>query len=454
MNIIYYTQGKKELVNIYIRLRDTNIDAKTSTKLKINSKNFKKGTIRQIATPKNATTEIKQQVFQQNKDLEDLQAKLNNLKKRIISAYNSKQEYDVINSNWLKDEVFNHFNPNANKLLLLNFDYWIENIIKTAHTRRNGKNGIGLSESRIKAYKGLLKTFKEFQGTKKTKVIEMNKSKFNQIKNWLFDVENYSPSTAIKKLEDFKRVLKDAKENNIEVSKDFDTIKFQKVSTYDDDMDVITLTLSDIEKIENANLVSDALINARKWLILSCFTGQRGKDLILRIKDKNFIKRNGVLRIEIKQGKGNKKIIIPVLPRTKEIYNTGLPYIISMQKLNKHIKTVCKIAEVNDLVIGKLRKRNKNGKIRNIKKERPKYEYIATHTGRRTFATIHFHELPSSVIMRVTGHKKLSTFLEYVNMQNEKHIDEFEKYYNQLEQSEKAKKQNNLRVVKKITINQ
>ncbi len=452
MNIIYYTQGKKELVNIYIRLRDTNIDAKTSTKLKVNHKNFKKGTIRQIALPKNATTEIKQQLFKQNKYLEDLQTKLNALKKRITNAYNSKQEYDVINSNWLKGEVFNHFNPNADKLLLLNFEYWIENIINTAHTRRNGKKGIGLSESRVKAYKGLLITFKEFQGGKKIKVIEMNNSKFKEIKKWLFDVKEYSPSTAIKKLEDLKRVLKDAKENNIEVSKDYDIIKFQKVSTYDDDMDVIVLTLSDIEKIENANLVNDALVNARKWLILSCFTGQRGKDLITRIKDENFIERNGVLRIEIKQSKGNKKIIIPVLPRTKEIYNNGLPYIISMQKLNKHIKKVCMLAEVNDFVIGKLKEKTKNGKIRNVKKERPKYEYIATHTGRRTFATLHFHKLPNSVIMRVTGHKKLSTFLEYVNMQDEKHIDEFEKYYNQLEQ--KAKKQPNLRVVKDKAVNQ
>ena len=452
MNIIYYTQGKKELVNIYIRLRDTNIDAKTSTKLKVNHKNFKKGTIRQIALPKNATTEIKQQLFKQNKYLEDLQTKLNALKKRITNAYNSKQEYDVINSNWLKGEVFNHFNPNADKLLLLNFEYWIENIINTAHTRRNGKKGIGLSESRVKAYKGLLITFKEFQGGKKIKVIEMNNSKFKEIKKWLFDVKEYSPSTAIKKLEDLKRVLKDAKENNIEVSKDYDIIKFQKVSTYDDDMDVIVLTLSDIEKIENANLVNDALVNARKWLILSCFTGQRGKDLITRIKDENFIERNGVLRIEIKQSKGNKKIIIPVLPRTKEIYNNGLPYIISMQKLNKHIKKVCLLAEVNDFVIGKLKEKTKNGKIRNVKKERPKYEYIATHTGRRTFATLHFHKLPNSVIMRVTGHKKLSTFLEYVNMQDEKHIDEFEKYYNQLEQ--KAKKQPNLRVVKDKAVNQ
>ena len=170
MNIIYYTQGKKELVNIYIRIRDTNIDAKTSTKLKVSFKNFKKGTIKQIDI-KNLYAEKKIEIKEQNIKLAELQNKLDLLKKHILSMYNLKQEFEVINSNWLKDEVFNFFNPNANKLELLNFEYWIENIIKTAHTRVNGKKSIGLSVSRIKAYKGLLKTFREFQGNKKIKVI-------------------------------------------------------------------------------------------------------------------------------------------------------------------------------------------------------------------------------------------------------------------------------------------
>jgi len=58
MNISFFTQSNKELVNIYIRLRDTNIYAQTSTNIKINSNNFKKGAIKLNTIPKNSSAEV------------------------------------------------------------------------------------------------------------------------------------------------------------------------------------------------------------------------------------------------------------------------------------------------------------------------------------------------------------------------------------------------------------
>ena len=107
-------------------------------------------------------------------------------------------------------------------------------------------------------------------------------------------------------------------ENEIEISKDFNSIKFQKVETYDDDMDVITLTENEIERIHNLDLQKEALINARKWLILSIFTGQRGTTLVERINQKNFHPFGNEYKIELKQIKGNKKVYIPVLPPVKK----------------------------------------------------------------------------------------------------------------------------------------
>jgi len=51
--------------------------------------------------------------------------------------------------------------------------------------------------------------------------------------------------------------------------------------------------------------------------------------------------------------------------------------------------------------------------------------YIGTHTGRRSFATIHYAKLPTPLIMRVTGHKKESTFLGYIHKSPNDHIDAF-----------------------------
>ena len=102
-------------------------------------------------------------------------------------------------------------------------------------------------------------------------------------------------------------------------------------------------------------LLNEAHINARKWLILACYTGQRGEDLIKRVIDKNFEKYGNDLIIKIKQQKGNKAVIIPVLPKVKEIYESGLPYPISTQKLNKFFKKIGEIAGLNEMVLGRLR---------------------------------------------------------------------------------------------------
>ncbi|SIQ15302.1 site-specific integrase [Maribacter ulvicola] len=54
---------------------------------------------------------------------------------------------------------------------------------------------------------------------------------------------------------------------------------------------------------------------------------------------------------------------------------------------------------------------------------------MSTHIGRRTFATIHYSELDNAFIMAVTGHKKESSFLKYVNKSNDSHVDPIMHYY-------------------------
>jgi len=40
-----------------------------------------------------------------------------------------------------------------------------------------------------------------------------------------------------------------------------------------------------------------------------------------------------------------------VLEKTKEIIKDGLPNKISIQKFNKHIIEICKIAEINEMIV-------------------------------------------------------------------------------------------------------
>ena len=48
---------------------------------------------------------------------------------------------------------------------------------------------------------------------------------------------------------------------------------------------------------------------------------------------------------------------------------------------------------------------------------KPKYEYISSHTGRRTFATNLLNKgVAAEIVMNFTGHKDYKSFSKYVNI--------------------------------------
>jgi integrase len=380
----------------------------------------------------------------------DIKTELNKIENYILDSFNESQT-ETIDKDWLTEQIDSYYNPIEEKKLDERVTYWVQYVIDNTHLRENAKGGIGLSESRIKAYKQLKRLFQEFQGKNNYKVVQLNKLVFEDFKKWLLDEMEYAKTYGLKKISDLITICKEAKSKGVEVSHELDSIKVSKAKAYDDDMDVITLTLDDIEKIENVKLTKEHLINARKWLILACFTGQRGETLTKRVTYDSFEDFGNNLVIKIIQKKGAKPVTIPVTPRVKSIYKEGLPYKISIQNLNKYFKEIGQLAKLDDMVEGRLVeviKRNDGSKIRRgVKKSRPKHKYISSHIGRRTFASLHYNKLPTPMIMKVTGHKKESTFLTYINQSSDDHIDAFLEYYKKEEL--KAQKKPQLKVIKK-----
>ncbi|SDF23576.1 Phage integrase family protein [Pricia antarctica] len=380
-----------------------------------------------------------------NKQVE-VNSELQRIENHVLNAL-QKTDLSVVDKKWLTQQINEYYNPpKARNTPNGTVTYWMDKIVEDAHLRENAKGGIGIGKSRINSYNRLKKLFLEFQGDNTFQVKDIDKLKFESFKKWLLGKKTYSPTYVYKKVADLKTVCIEARANGVLTSPELNDIKTKTISAYDDDMDVIVLTNSDIDKIEKAHLIKDAHINARKWLILACYTGQRGQALTKRIIAENFHRYGENYIIQIKQIKGNKKVTIPVLPKVREIYESGLPYTVSTQKLNKHFKEVGEIANVNNLVMG--RKQDKNTK-RGVKKLRPKYEYISTHIGRRTFASNHYGQLPTAIIMKVTGHSKESTLLTYINKADDTHVDVFFDYYNTLPSEEI--RQSSLKVIKNDT---
>ncbi|WP_370408682.1 tyrosine-type recombinase/integrase [Tenacibaculum dicentrarchi] len=438
---LYYRNRKKPDETKNLPYTDISLMAIIDTKeiLKIKSVEYITKNFWKLKDKRNSSVEV------DGINIFDVKSKLKEIEVYLLDSYKRDKEVISLNKDWLINQIDCFNNPKQLSKESFYLKYWIDFIIDTAPKRANAKNGVGLSYNTIKGYKDLKNVISRYQTLENTKVIDLNTDWFTNFFDWLIYTEDYSHNTAVKKIAILKAVINEASKK-ITIPKNINALKFKTVNTYDEDTDIIALTENDIEKIESAKLESLALINARKYLIIACYTGQRGTALIERIKKENFVKRNDNYIIEIKQIKGSKKVLIPVLPKVLEIYNTGLPYKVSTQKLNKHFKEICKLAEINDLILGKKRNEQTN---RNEKKERPKYEYISTHVGRRTFATLHYNKLPVSVIMKVTGHTKVATFMKYIQKDTDEHIEIFNDYYQML-QDNKENKPANLKVVRDV----
>jgi integrase len=94
---------------------------------------------------------------------------------------------------------------------------------------------------------------------------------------------------------------------------------------------------------------------------------------------------------------------------TLKKWNDVLPSV-SDQKINMHIKEICKEAKIDEPIE---KQQTKGGKKISIVSE--KWEFVTAHTGRRSFCTNMVKRgYPIKAIMQISGHKKENVFLKYV----------------------------------------
>lgn len=420
-------QSNSENAQIYLRLSvNRGLILKRKTGVFINSKDWSKTTglpKQNNPTNKNLTTELKDFTNSILKDLNDA---------------NSKGE--EINGDWLTYRIELYFNRTQEKGkqsdLLLDC---LQRIIDTAPTRKNGKGGIGLSRSRINSYNGLKNTLQQYQKKRgvKLKVKDIDLKFVNDFTQFMQRLK-YSNGNTQKKISDIKTVCLDAQVNGIETSPQL--IKVTGVKTKNDY--IVYLTEEEINQIEQTQFKREALENAKKWLLLGTMVGQRGEDL-LNLNESNITFRGGLKLIELVQAKGNKNVVIPFSPQMDDLLQNGFPYNISIQKFNKHIKEVCKLAGIN--TITKAYKYDSETK-RKILGKYEKWEVLASHDLRRTFASNTYGKMPTPLIMSITGHSTEKTFLKYIGKTSIDYAQQIAEYY--VKQAEKSSKEFKPTVIK------
>lgn len=381
-----------------------------------------------------------------NKQVE-VNADLQQIENFILDAFNNTNQSEI-NKEWLNTQMDLFYNPITEDTKSDLLTDAIQCIIDEAPTRKNAKGGIGISKSRINAYTSLKNIITEYQTVKTFKVIDVNISFAKDFLKHLLNTKGYQTSYALKKIADLKTVCNDADIYGIETNPQYKRID----STKPKNENILYLTPEELKQIENTNLINEAYINARKWLLLGCNIGQRGGDL-LKLNETNFINRNGLEVIELKQQKTGKNVTIPVLETTKEIIKTGLPYAISIQKFNQHIKKVCEIAEINEIVQGGIitvtEKGKGNKQKRKINGTYPKWQLMASHVCRRTFATNLYGILPTPLIMQITAHSSEKMLLNYIGKDSLDYAKQIADFYTL--QALKDKKEPILKIVDKAS---
>lgn len=149
--------------------------------------------------------------------------------------------------------------------------------------------------------------------------------------------------------------------------------------------------------------------------------------------------------IELQQKKTGKQIVLPLHPRIKEILNSRngeYPRKISAVKFNLHIKKITQFAGIDEPTTGAIMQAitiNNKKEYRKLEGTFPKYELVTSHICRRSFASNYYGEMPTSLIISITGHSTEKQFLEYVGKEPIDHAQKIAEYLNMIYQQQQNK---------------
>ncbi len=417
-NQIYKTMARIKLLlksknnpaPIYIRLSDgRNIDVMAKTKYNINPSDWSS-------------------IKQEPKDLKDihnsnLNSDLVTLKSELLKYYNKTNNTLVINTQWLKDFL----NPAIEVIEEIKIPTTLVDYISFYMEYRKHE----ISEASRKKFNVIKHKMERFQ-TKRKKTILISDINDNFKKEFVeyYIAEGYAQNTMQRELVFIKTFCKHARYLGLETNSQLDSLRLDRAK-----VEKVYLSFDELEKIENIEKgkLTESLENAKDWLIISCYTGQRVSDF-LRFKKEMIRIENEKHLLEFTQKKTNKLMTIPLHKKVLNILekrNGEFPYPISDQKYNDYIKNVCEIAQIDNEIFGskKVETNIKSGIYRKKSSIYKKWELVSSHIGRRSFATNFYGKIPTTYLIYVTGHSTEQMFLTYIGKSNKDLAMELTNYF-------------------------
>lgn len=409
--IKYLLQSQKENSNIYLRYSiKKGLVLKRKSGYVINPSEWSKD---------------KGQPIQKNQELKTLKLKLDKLSVFVNDAYNNAIDKGIeFTGDWLQHQI-DLFN---NKIIIVDLDILTNSIDFYINS------GDNLSSGSVKNLENLKKFIIKYEADcLKGKQVLIRDIGLNFID--VFKKYHKGKGRSINYIGTYitiiRAVINKASLNGIPTHPQFKQIKV--IKEIKEPEEIIILTREEQELIRNVDLVREAHINARKWLLLGCLIGQRASDL-LNIKESNIKKIKNLKVIELKQKKTGKQVVIALHPNALKIIEDGLPYKITLEHFNSYSKEVCREAKINKLVKGKMRIDDKRTLTVGMYE---KWQVISSHVCRRSFATNFYGDIPTAVLMNTTGHSTEEMFLKYIGKTQYDNAFLMDDYFSKLAQLDK-----------------
>jgi site-specific recombinase XerD len=325
-----------------------------------------------------------------------------NLTAHVLNEFD-KVSLAAIDKDWLKGTVHDYYHPQSARLVpetLLGYWEYYMNLRKHELQERIR------SWQKWNTVKHKVQRFQKAR--ERTFSIKDVDEQF--VRDWVeyCQSENYSNATIKKEFSYIKTVCVHARSKGIEASGELDILKIKlKTPT----TPKVYLSFSELEKIKEVKDLPEYLDNARDWLLISSYSGQRVSDF-MRFDKSMIRKQQGAMFLDIRQVKTGKDVTIPLIPEVIEILHKRggqFPRPISPQRYNDWIKVVAKKAGLKKKIKGGIRIDN-----RLVPGEYPKWKTVASHIGRRSFATNYYGKIPTSYLKDITGHGTEQMLLAYI----------------------------------------
>jgi integrase len=291
--------------------------------------------------------------------------------------------------------VASHFTQGANEL----FGFWeavVDGKVKT-------KSGEKLRPISAINKRQTLKIVKAYNPN--LTFADMDVKFYNNFRTYL-EGEGYEPNSIGKHFKELKSILHRAKANGYNINEGFIGWAVTREQN-----EVVALSKEEVLAIANLEITGSKK-DVRDIFVMACFLGLRIGDFP-KLKKENFVVRNGLEFFDYVQEKTGASVSVPVLPQLQQIISawSAWPKMISEQNFRSQLKSICKLAGLNDRVVIRIREGKPEYKI--------KWEAISPHSARRTFASALFYgwwanPLTAAYTMQYTGHESEKTFMLYI----------------------------------------